>query len=62
MEMAGNRAFTSLDPDSIVTEWGDGKNHTDPYSITNLGGLQPSDSGCLPSPNREFIFTGLSDI
>jgi hypothetical protein len=47
MEMAANRACTSLDPDAPLTEWGDGLNHTEPYN----------DITCIPSPNREFIFT-----
>ena len=52
MEMAANRACTSLNPYAVLTDWGDGLNHTDPYN----------DSNCIPSPNREFIFTFLSRI
>ncbi|CAG7847402.1 SubName: Full=Uncharacterized protein {ECO:0000313/EMBL:CCA68161.1} [Serendipita indica DSM 11827] len=53
VELAGNRAFTTLSYGGrLVTAWGDGKNHPDTYSITNLGDEPgPSGSGCLPSPN-----------
>ncbi|KAN0097975.1 hypothetical protein V8E55_002421 [Tylopilus felleus] len=51
MEIAENRAFTSLKPGAVVTNWGDGQHHPDNYSITKLGGLSPTSSGCIPSPN-----------
>ncbi|PVG03262.1 hypothetical protein CPB86DRAFT_695511 [Serendipita vermifera] len=53
VEIATNRAFTHYSYDGrLVTAWGDGKDHPDDYSITNLGGEpNPSDSGCIPSPN-----------
>ncbi|KDQ19064.1 hypothetical protein BOTBODRAFT_171020 [Botryobasidium botryosum FD-172 SS1] len=52
VEMAENRAFTSLSyGGSKVTAWGDGKTHPEGYSITNLGGAAISGSGCLSSPN-----------
>ncbi|KAI9460394.1 hypothetical protein HD554DRAFT_2133492 [Boletus coccyginus] len=51
MEMADNRACTSLNADAILTPWGDGMNHPDDYSITNLGGFKITPSGCIDSPN-----------
>ena len=54
MEIAGNRGVTSLNPDAVVTNWGDGQHHPNNYSITNLGGF-PTNSGCIPSPNRTFV-------
>ena len=57
MEMADNRACTSLNPHAILTPWGDGKDHPDDYGITNLSGSDITSSSCISSPNREFIFT-----
>ncbi|KAF8554672.1 hypothetical protein OG21DRAFT_1038036 [Imleria badia] len=53
VELADNRAWTSLtgNPHAVLTDWGDGLNHPDDYSVTNLGGLKPTTSGCIPSPN-----------
>ncbi|KAH0831896.1 hypothetical protein J3R83DRAFT_12777 [Lanmaoa asiatica] len=51
VELAENRAFTSLNPDAVLTDWGDGKDHSDPYSVNNLGGYPLSDSHCLSTPN-----------
>lgn len=51
--MAGNLAFTSLRkipiPAAVNALFGDGRNHTLPYSVEN--GAASSASGCLPSPN-----------
>lgn len=33
-----------------TTPWGDGLNHPDNYSMTNLGGIKTT-SACIPSPN-----------
>ncbi|KAI9460396.1 hypothetical protein HD554DRAFT_2316809 [Boletus coccyginus] len=51
VEVAGNRAYTSLNPHATLTPWGDGRNHPDDYSITNLGGFDITSSGCIGSPN-----------
>jgi hypothetical protein len=55
VELAANRADTTLSyGGQFVTPWGDGKNHPDDYSMTNLGGY-PATSGCLPSPNCDKL-------
>ncbi|KAG2068216.1 hypothetical protein BDR04DRAFT_1025185 [Suillus decipiens] len=52
VEIAANRGVTSLSFNGqYATEWGDGKNHPDDYSITNLAGAPLSDSDCIGSPN-----------
>ncbi|KAN0097976.1 hypothetical protein V8E55_002422 [Tylopilus felleus] len=51
VQIAQNRAYTSLKPGAVVTNWGDGQKHPKGYGINNLGGLKPSTSGCIPSPN-----------
>lgn len=52
VEIADNRAATTLSFNGAkTTEWGDGKNHPEGYSITNLGGAPLSSDGCLSEPN-----------
>ena len=45
MEIADNRAHTSLNPNAVLTDWGDGQNHSDTYC----------DPGCITQPNRESL-------
>ena len=51
--MSGNLAFTSfrktIIPEAVHAMFGDGKNHTLPYSVDN--GAVRSESGCLSTPN-----------
>ncbi|KAG1785222.1 uncharacterized protein HD556DRAFT_1423826 [Suillus plorans] len=52
VEVAANRGVTSLSFNGqFATEWGDGKNHPDDYSIANLAGSPLSESDCIGSPN-----------
>ncbi|KAG2123093.1 hypothetical protein DEU56DRAFT_974448 [Suillus clintonianus] len=52
VEVAANRGVTSLSFDGqFATEWGDGGNHPEDYSITNLAGAPLTDSGCIGNPN-----------
>lgn len=53
VQIATNRALTTYSYGGrYVTAWGDGKNHPDDYSITNLAGEpNPGNSSCIPSPN-----------
>lgn len=57
MEIADNRAHTSLHPNAKLTDWGDGKEHPDDYSVTNFGDFPPTSSGGISSPNSRFAFT-----
>ncbi|KAG2139623.1 uncharacterized protein EDB93DRAFT_699735 [Suillus bovinus] len=52
VEVAANRGVTSLSFNGqFATEWGDGQNHPEDYSITNLAGAPLTDSNCIGSPN-----------
>ncbi|KAG2047952.1 hypothetical protein BDR06DRAFT_963293 [Suillus hirtellus] len=52
VEVAANRGVTSLSFNGqFATEWGDGQNHPEDYSITNLAGAPLSGSDCIGSPN-----------
>ncbi|KAJ8587089.1 hypothetical protein M405DRAFT_742501 [Rhizopogon salebrosus TDB-379] len=52
VEIADNRGVTSLSFDGqYATAWGDGENHPDDYSISNLDGAPLTSSGCIGSPN-----------
>ncbi|KIJ59037.1 hypothetical protein HYDPIDRAFT_118858 [Hydnomerulius pinastri MD-312] len=52
VEIASNRGLTSLSDDGAHTsEWPDGKNHPDDYSVKNLSGEPLSPSGCIRNPN-----------
>ncbi|KAG9316973.1 hypothetical protein JVU11DRAFT_1153 [Chiua virens] len=51
LELAENAWFTSLGTNPKLTPWGDGKDHPEPYSITNIGSDWVSPSGCISSPN-----------
>ncbi|KAG1739391.1 uncharacterized protein EDB91DRAFT_1134902 [Suillus paluster] len=52
VEIAANRGVTSLSYNGqYATEWGDGGNHPEDYSITNLDGAPLSDSDCISNPN-----------
>ncbi|KIM60439.1 hypothetical protein SCLCIDRAFT_1183812 [Scleroderma citrinum Foug A] len=52
VEIADNRGVTSLsDNGKHATDWPDGKDHPDDYSVNNLAGEPLSSSGCLASPN-----------
>jgi hypothetical protein len=52
VEIAENRAYTSLSFNGAkATNWGDGQNHPNGYSTTNLGGAALSTDGCLSTPN-----------
>ncbi|KAG2745013.1 hypothetical protein P692DRAFT_20865647 [Suillus brevipes Sb2] len=52
VEIAANRGVTSLSFNGqFATEWGDGGNHPEDYSITNLAGAPLTDSGCIGNPN-----------
>ncbi|KAG6333710.1 hypothetical protein ID866_5377 [Astraeus odoratus] len=52
VELAVNRAQTSYTADGeFASDWPDGKDHPDDYSILNLDGYPLSSSGCIESPN-----------
>ncbi|KAG2341603.1 hypothetical protein BDR05DRAFT_936336 [Suillus weaverae] len=52
VEVAANRGVTSLSFNGqFATDWGDGGNHPNDYSITNLAGAPLSSSGCIGNPN-----------
>jgi len=53
VEIAENRAFTTMSYDrKYLSEWGDGENHPDDYSILNLGpNAHASTQDCIESPN-----------
>ncbi|CAG8690055.1 15437_t:CDS:2, partial [Acaulospora colombiana] len=53
VEIATNRAFTHYSYGGrLVTAWGDGKNHPDDYSITNLGDEPNSSNSGLHTQNE----------
>lgn len=55
VEVAANRGVTSLSFNGqFATEWGDGQNHPEDYSIANLAGAPLSGSDCIGSPNSEY--------
>lgn len=52
VELAVNRAQTSYTNGGAgASDWPDGKDHPDDYSILNLDGYPLSTSGCIESPN-----------
>jgi hypothetical protein len=51
VEMAEHIHFTTLDHRGQLGNFGDGKNHPQDYSTTNLDGEPLSSSGCLYTPN-----------
>ena len=54
LEIASNRAFTSLSYDGIhATEWLDGQNHTG--SVDTLFDAAFSPEGCITDPNSVFF-------
>ncbi|EGN97788.1 hypothetical protein SERLA73DRAFT_182534 [Serpula lacrymans var. lacrymans S7.3] len=52
VEVASNQGLTTLtDGGKHTSEWPDGQNHPEDYSITNLAGAPLSPSGCIRNPN-----------